>query len=449
MAEDSTAGKRPGGLSRRELLKRAGVGAGGLAVSSAFAGPAWARPNGTTRSAANTVKIGFVSPMTGPAAGFGEGDPYCIGLAKAAFAKGVTVGGQKYDVEIVSKDSQSTPSRAAQVANDLIHGENVDMILATSTPEVVNPVADAAEANQVPSISTVDPWQSWYFGRGAKPGKPSPFKYSFVYCFGGEDFGIAYTSMWPQVKTNKHVGVMWPNDADGNAFRENLGPGLEKAGYKVFDPGAYQDGTTDFTKLISVYKKNKCEIFQCAPIPPDFTTLWRQAAQQGYTKTVKIAQLAKTGLFPSQVQILGKLGPNLASGAYWTPHFPYSSPLTGLSSKQIGDGYTKKTGRQWNQQLGASLSLFDVANAVMKASGNPKDKGKVANAMFHLKVTTPLGPLHWGAGGAKNPVPNVVRTPIIGGQWRKVGGKFPLDFLLVEHADDPHVPIQTKLRPYS
>jgi branched-chain amino acid transport system substrate-binding protein len=85
----------------------------------------------------------------------------------------------------------------------------------------------------------------------------------------------------------------------------------------------------------------------------------------------------------------------------------------------------------------------------MKASGDPKDKSKVANAMFHLKVTTPLGPLHWGAGGARNPVPNVVRTPIIGGQWRKVSGKFPLDFLLCEHADDPHVPIQTKLRPYS
>ena len=146
--------------------------------------------------------------------------------------------------------------------------------------------------------------------------------------------------------------------------------------------------------------------------------------------------------------ILGKLGPGLASGAYWTPHFPYSSPLTGLTSKQIGDGYTRKTGRQWNQQLGASLSMFDVAEAVLKASGDPKDKEKVAKAMFHLKVTTPVGHLHWGTGGAKNPVPNVVRTPIIGGQWRATKGRFKVDFLLCEHADDKNVPIQTKLRPY-
>src|SRR6185437_3838403 len=112
---DETGRTEGRGISRRELLKRAGVGAGGLALSGSLAGPAWARPLGSTRSAANTVKLGFVSPLTGPAAGFGEGDPYCIGLAKAAFAKGVTVAGQKYDVEIVSKDRQSTPSRAAQV----------------------------------------------------------------------------------------------------------------------------------------------------------------------------------------------------------------------------------------------------------------------------------------------------------------------------------------------
>jgi branched-chain amino acid transport system substrate-binding protein len=437
------------GISRRELIKRGGVAAGGLALSGSVSARAWAQPKGAGKAAANTIKIGFISPVTGPAAGFGEGDAYIIGLARKAFAKGLTVKGSHYDVEIISKDSQSSPARCAQVANDLIHGNGVDLLLATSTPESVNPAADAAEAAQVPSIATIDPWQSWYFGRGAKPGKPSPFKYSFCYSFGGEDFGIAYTHLWPQVKTNKHVGVMWPNDADGNAFRENLGPALEKAGYKVFDPGSYQDGTTDFTKLISVYKKNKCEIFQCAPIPPDFTTLWRQAAQQGYTKSVRIAQLAKTGLFPSQVSILGKLGPGLASGAYWTPHFPYSSPLTGLSSKKIGDGYTRKTGRQWNQQLGASMSMFDVAEAVLKASGDPKNKAKVAAAMFHLKVTTPVGHLHWGAKGPKNPVPNVVRTPIIGGQWVKSKGRFPLDFLLCEHSDDPNVRIQTHLKPYN
>ena len=434
-------------ISRRELLKRAGVGAGGLVVAGTFAEPIWAQAK--TWDASNTITLGFVSPVTGPAAGFGEGDPYIIGLARKAFAKGLTVHGTKYSVKIIEKDSQSSPATAAQVANSLIHSDNIDLMLTTSTPEVVNPVADACEAAGVPCVGTVDPWESFYFGRGAKPGGQNPFRYSFLFSFGTQQFADAYDDLWPQVKTNKHVGVMYPNDTDGNAFRSSLIPLLEKAGWKVFDPGGYQDGQTDYTSLISFWKKNNCQIFHCAPIPPDFTTCWKQAAQQGYTKMVKIAQLAKTGLFPSQISASGKLGPYLSSGAYWTPHFPYSSPLTGLSSKQIGDGYTAKTGRQWNQQLGASMSLFDVAEAVLKKSGNPKDKNAVATAMKTLNVVTPSGRLHWGTGGKRNPVPPVTITPIIGGQWVKAkGSKFPLDFVLCEHSDDHNVPIQARLKPY-
>jgi branched-chain amino acid transport system substrate-binding protein len=450
-------------ITRRKLLRGVGLAAGGLIAGQVAAACGGGGGQSTSTGAAptggaaatgaapsgGTITIGFVSPLTGPAAGFGEGDPYVISLAQQAFAKGLTVGGQRYDVKIVNKDSQSTPQRAAQVANDLIQGEKVDLLLATSTPEVVNPVSDAAEAAAVPCISTVVPWEAWYFGRGAKPNQPSPFKYTYHFSFGTQQFAEAYTGLWSQVPTNKRVGVMWPNDADGNAIRENLGPLLEKAGYKIYDPGAYQDGTTDYSSQIAFFKRNQCEIFNTFPIPPDFTTFWRQAAQQGYTGTVKIAQIAKTGLFPSQVTVLGPLGFGLASGAYWTPTFPYTSSLTGLSSKEIGDGYTQKSGRQWNQQLGASLALFDVAKAVLEASGNPKDKQAVADAMKNLEVETPVGRLKWGAGGPHNPVPNVVTTPIIGGQWVKQQGTFPVDFVLCEHTGDPNVPVAATLKPYN
>ena len=95
--------------------------------------------------------------------------------------------------------------------------------------------------------------------------------------------------------------MLYPNDADGNAIRENLAPALAKAGFTIIDPGPYEDGTTDYSAQIAKFKAEKCEIFNTFPIPPDFAAFWRQAAQQGYTKMVKIAQIAKTGLFPSQV----------------------------------------------------------------------------------------------------------------------------------------------------
>ena len=53
---------------------------------------------------------------------------------------------------------------------------------------------------------------------------------------------------------------------------------------------------------------------------------------------VKIAQIAKTGLFPSQVEAVGSLGYNLASAAYWAPTWPYKSSLTGISVGSLAAG---------------------------------------------------------------------------------------------------------------
>jgi branched-chain amino acid transport system substrate-binding protein len=437
---------RSGPITRREMLKGTGLVLGGLAVPGFLEACLTSTP--TTQS--GSIKIGFVSPITGPASGFGEPDSYAIGLAKNAFKNGLTVGGTNYSVEIVSRDGQSTPSVGASVAQDLIQNQKVDLMLATSTPETVNPVSDACEAAGVPCISTVVPWEAWYLGRGAKPGQPSPFKYTFHFCFGVEQFFNAYTHLWPQVTTNKKVGVMYPNDADGNAIRGALGPLLKQAGYTIVDPGAYEDGTNDYTAQIQKFISEDCQIFNTFPIPPDFATFWRQAAQQGYTKHVKIGQIAKTGLFPSQVSSLGSIGNGLASGVYWAPTWPYKSSLTGISSKDLASGYETSSGKQWNQQLGPSLALFDVAQAVLKASGNPKDKAKVADAMKTLAVDTPIGHLDWSkpatlAGAA---VPNVVAAPIIGGQWKQNISKWPVDFVICENSSDSNVPVASTLQPY-
>src|SRR5579885_2432038 len=116
------------GVSRRDFVKRAAAGAGALA----FAGTA----SSAVAQASDELKIGFVSPRTGPLGGFGEGDPYVLSLARKALADGMTVGGKKYKVEIIDRDSQSDPARASQLAKALINTDKVDLMLVTSTPEV-------------------------------------------------------------------------------------------------------------------------------------------------------------------------------------------------------------------------------------------------------------------------------------------------------------------------
>jgi branched-chain amino acid transport system substrate-binding protein len=429
------SGREP---SRRDVLAIAG--AGGLALTLGGRGAFAA-------GAENVLKIGFVSPRTGALAGFGETDGYVLQLARKALAGGLEIGGKTYEVQILDRDTQSDPSRASQLAKSLINSDQVDLVLPVSTPETINPVADACEAAGVPCLSTVMPWEAWYFGRGGKPGAPSPFKWTYHFGFGGGEFFKAYVSLWNSMETNKKVGVLYPNDADGNAIRQNLAPALAKAGFTIIDPGPYEDGTTDYSAQISLFKKEKCEIFNTFPIPPDFAAFWRQSAQQGYTKIVKIAQIAKTGLFPAGVESLGDLGHNLASGAYWHKTFPYKSSLTGISGVELADGYEKSFGKQWTQQLGASMALFDAGIAALKASANPRNKEAVAKALGSLNTVTMAGKVDFTSG----PVPNVSPGPIIGTQWVKAkpGSKFKLDYVVSENANDPNVPVASKLVAYN
>jgi len=435
---DLTAGLAGAPISRRALI--ASAGAAGLAAvvgsRGAFAAGAEAK-----------LKVGFISPRTGALAGFGEPDGYILELARKALAPGLNVGDKTYAVDVLDRDTQSDPQRAGQLAKTLINSDKIDMMLVISTPETINPVADACEAAGIPCLSTVMPWEAWYFGRGAKPGQPSPFKWTYHFGFGGGEFYKTYVSQWGLLPTNKKVGVLYPNDADGNAIRENLAPALAKAGFTIIDPGAYEDGTTDFSAQIAKFKAEKCEIFNTFPIPPDFAAFWRQAAQQGYTRMVKIAQIAKTGLFPSQVDALGSLGVNLASAAYWHKAFPYKSPLTGVGGEELADGYEKASGKQWTQQLGASMSLFDAGFEALKASSNPADKAALAKALSTLKTTTMIGKVDFTSG----PVPNVSPGPIIGTQWVKApsSSKFKLAYVVTENATDPNVPVEAKLLPFN
>ncbi len=424
------------GLSRRQFMASSAAAAGALALGGV-----------NSAQAADTLKVGFISPRSGPLGGFGEGDDYVLGLARKALAGGLKAGGKTYDVTIIDQDTQSDPARAGQLAKDLINNQGIDFMLTTSTPETTNPVADACEAAGVPCLATIVPWEAFYFGRGAKPGQPSPFKWTYCFSFGTGTFAKTYLNLWPQIPNNKKVGVMYPNDADGNAIRGALAPQLAKGGFTIVDPGPYEDGTTDYSAQIQKFKDEGIEVFNTFPIPPDFAAFWKQAAQQGLTKQIKIAQIAKTGLFPSDVEALGDLGDKLTTAAYWHPTYPYSSSLVGLSSQQLADGYTAASGKQWQQQVGASMSLLDAGFAALAAASNPADKTALAKALSTLSTVTTVGKVDFTSG----PVPNVSETPIIGAQWVKssAGSKFPFDLVIVENATDPNVPIAAKLLPYN
>ena len=99
----------------------------------------------------------------------------------AAIGEGIDIGGTIYPVEIIVKDSQSNPNTAAEVASSLILDDEVDLMLASSTADTTNPVADQCELNEMPCISTDTPWDGHFFGRGGDPAKGFNWTYHFFW----------------------------------------------------------------------------------------------------------------------------------------------------------------------------------------------------------------------------------------------------------------------------
>ena len=392
------------------------------------------------RAADDVIRVGYVNALTGPLAGFGEADGFILEQVRKILGDGIQSGGRKWKVEIIAKDSQSNPNRAAEVAQELILSNKVDLLLATSAPETVNPVADQAEANETPCVTTNCPWQPYFFGRNGDPAKG--FKYTYHYFWGLEDVIAAYLAMWDGVPTNKIVAGLFPNDADGNAWGDpklGLPPAFDKAGYKIVDPGRYQVMSNDFTAQIAAYKKAGCEIVVGNMIPPDFATFWGQCAQQGFKP--KIVTIGKALLFPSVIDSLGARGAGLSSEVWWTPSHPYKSGLSGQSCKQLCDAYTAATKRPWTQPLGYVHSLFEIAIDVLKRAKDVKSSASVLEAIASTDYKSVVGPVKWTG----QPVKNVTKTPLVAGQWRKAANGF--DLVIAENKTAPEIPLGGKLEP--
>jgi branched-chain amino acid transport system substrate-binding protein len=268
----------------------------------------------------------------------------------------------------------------------------------------------------------------------------SPWNYHFFW--GLEDVIQVFLAMWADVAPGGVVGAMWPDDPDGNAWSDpNVGfpPALEAAGHTLVDPGRFPLGTTDYTAQISQFKDQGVEIVTGVMIPPDFGAFWAQCQQQGFQP--KAVTVGKCLLFPGAVASY----PNpigLSSEIWWSDRHPTTSSLTGQTSADLAAAYETATGKQWTQPVGYVHSLFEVAIDALKRAGGADDKQALLDAFAATNLETIAGKVDF-----TNPVvPNVTKTPLVGGQW-VASDEWDVEFKIVTNEQMPAIPLDGPLEP--
>jgi branched-chain amino acid transport system substrate-binding protein len=415
------------GVTRREFIKTVGVAGAAAVGSSLIPTNAWAKGR-------DHILIGHPAPMTGPIAVFGETASFVDEFATAEINKkgGIFVKdlGKKLPVKVIAMDTESNPTKTAEIASKLILKEKVDIMMGAGTPDTINPLSAICQRYEVPCLTTFGPIESWLTG--------GPYDWAFLYFVSVDQLIDLHVGMWDTHagQMNKVVGGMWPNDPDGTVFAELYTKIAEKRGYKIVDTGRFPYGLQDFSAMINTWKKAKVEILEAVPIPPDFAALWRQCHQMGFIP--KMATISKAILFPATVDSMGgDLAQGLMNDVLWAPTHPFKSSLTGITCNDLAQAWTQKTGKQWTQPMGFDYTAFELFADAVKRAGSI-DKKKVRKALTQTNLNTIIGPIKFNEK-------NYSLTPLLGGQWVKGKKKWPWKLETVYNGSYPSIPCTAKM----
>lgn len=403
--------------TRRGVLR--GMGAG--LAASVLGSPAVLRAQ-----TAGKIRMGYITPETGPLGLFGETDGYTVQKIREALGGRLqSANGDVYELEILERDSQSNPNKAAEIAGDLILNDEVHLLVPASTTDTILPAMEQAELYETPSISAGAPWQAVIMPRGG-----GEFDWTYHFFWGLDEALNTFVGLWNGLETNRKVGMLFPQNIDGETWgNEEYGLPVptRAAGYEVTIPGYFQPRTNDFSAQIATFKQAGCDIIGGITYPDDLKTFVTQCNQQGFKP--KAVTVAAALLFPGSVEAMGPLGNGMTTEVWWTPAFPFKSSITGQTSREIADQWESEQNRQWTQPLGYSHSVLEVAIDVLKRSADPLDREANREALAATDLDTVVGHINFSG----QPHKNVCTTPIFGGQWVK-GEKWPYDLKIVDNS---------------
>ena len=381
------------------------------------------------RAAARPCKLGYVSPQTGPLAAFAEADNSSSTVPQDREGRPRHRRQQLCRSRSSSRTASPTRTAPPRSPSELIVDDEIDLMLVASTPETTNPVVDQCEVEEVPCISTMAPWQPWFIGRRAIPAIPArwkPFNYTYHYFWGLEDVIAVFTNMWEQLETNKTVGGLFPNDGDGNAWGDKhvgFPPVLDKQGFKLTDPGRYQNLTDDFSAQITAFKRAACEIVTGVVLPPDFTTFWNQAKPAGLQAEGRLDRQgdpvpgrgrgARRDRQQSVVRGLVVAEPSVQVVAH--------RPVGARARRRLHEQATEKAVDAADRLRPCAVrGRGRRAQARRPIRTMPR---RVVAAIAATKLDTIVGPIEWNGRerAAIRRRRTSAKTPLVGGQWRLQG----------------------------
>jgi branched-chain amino acid transport system substrate-binding protein len=351
--------------------------------------------------AADTIKIGFPMPLSGPTAVYGK--PVLAGAEMAVAeinAKGGLLGRK---LEILSRDSKASADEAVRLSRELIIKDGVDFLAGTLTSAEAPAVSTVAKENKIVFIAPTSKSTILTDAQHIHP-------YIFRVASNTDVEGLAGATLmakWQDVKT---VATIAPDYAYGRDAAAAFIAALKKIrpDIQVVDQQWPKLGEPDFTAFITAQMGKKPDAVYSSVFAGDFITFTKEATPLGYFKAIKgrLIDGAEIGT-PDEAQALGNDYPYGAIGNAYDPvvwsgneppaHKTFIANLKIFTHSEYASGWSI-VGYQSIYALAAGITKAGAATseAVAKVLPGLSWDTPVGERSFSVKSHETFAPEYWG-----------------------------------------------------
>lgn len=337
---------------------------------------------GVVASAKDTVKIGFLNPLSGSNADAGQQDLNAALLAvedinKAGGIK--SLGGAK--VELVVEDTTSDPKGAVAAAQRLFTTNDIAGAVGTGISGLTMAIQPVVERNRVPIIT--NSVNDSITEKG--------YKFTFRITPKGSQFGATQVSFFKYINEKYDLGlqkaaIVYENSGYGTSTAKGIKALAEKAGLEVVLYQSYPHGFSDAGPLVTSIKRSGAEVI----FPVAYTT--DAVLIINTMKAMNVNPLIIGGgagfLWPAIGEALGDNVNGLVSVASW--NWDSKSITNDPELVAITERYEEKYGTYMTEHAGPSYAAVRLIAMAVERAGSD-DPLKVRDELAKMRLEGGFG----------------------------------------------------------
>lgn len=337
---------------------------------------------------AKVLKFGAALPITGGLAMEGEKhvNGYNLWAEETNKAGGITVGNEKYQVEMVYYDYKSDNATAVKLAEKLITEDKVNFLLGPMGSAAAKAVSAVTEKYKMPMISP-------------SASSAEVFTEGYKYHFGTFTPNSTLTEPLAQIAADKgvkSVALISRNDLFPLSIGNEAKKSCESRGIEVKYFEQYAIGTTDFSAmLIQAGKTNPDWIFMTG-YAEDGLQCIKQMRELNVTP--KMLTMIAGAAYKEFIDGLGKDSEFVTTACWWHPSVTYEANDVFRTSENFTSLFTEKY-KKAPEYASASAAAVGCLYALAIEKAGSIDPQKVRDVMDNESFETFFAPIKFGDSG--------------------------------------------------